>query len=392
MKRHETDKLDRMLSERLKKALGSDGPADWLDVRRRAGEAKTALYWSRRRVLLVAGVLVLAVGACAGSTGVIPWLNKEPKSVPFRPQILPICSPKNVQAKLYLQRQKASGNLTGSIVLANTGHTRCAVAGQAKVSLVGSAARATHWRVELPKDPSEPGPLFSPGRIQPQTELGMTPAVRRGGHSSVYLWWENWCGPGSGTDGFAGKPALKFEIPNGSKLVLPVYRLPGCSNSRKPSLLRVFGATPALPPMHWKTNLPLRAAIVGAQTTKRFRLQRGETFHYRVALTNTGTSPVRFGDCPSYGEDVSVPVKGDPKMMLPIIVNGYLLNCRPVKAIAPGKTVTFAIELPVPKNLGSVDAPKTSKFFPLDRGTLTWTLSTGSKRPPTATAPVRVDR
>ncbi|HEY5479683.1 MAG TPA: hypothetical protein VIJ84_08735, partial [Gaiellaceae bacterium] len=62
MKRQKTDSLDRQLSYRFKKALGDDGRADWLDVRERAGMSRTLWRWSRRRVLLVAGVLVLVVG------------------------------------------------------------------------------------------------------------------------------------------------------------------------------------------------------------------------------------------------------------------------------------------------------------------------------------------
>lgn len=372
MKKHgadKLDKLDRLLSERLTKALGDDKRADWLDVRERAGMTRTSWHWSPRRVLLLAGVLVLAVGACAGSTGVIPWMNKKPGPKAFV-HLLPICAPKSVDAKLYLNRQKTSGNLTGLIVLANTGRTRCAVTGQAKVSLVGPAARTAHWRIELPES------VFSPQRAQPQTELGMTSADRKGGASSVFLWWENWCGPGSGTNGYAGKPALKFEIANGSKFVLPVYKLPACSDVKKPSLLRVDRAASAPSPLYWKPSLPLRAEIVGIEKGAPFRLESGHVFRYRVALTNTNSSTYRFRDCPMYQERV---LQAGDHGAFPLAYAMYVLNCRSVGEIEAGKTVTFAMELPVPKTAYST------------KGVLTWVLAFDTKNPPTAKAPIAVE-
>lgn len=96
MKRHEIDDLDRLLSSRLKKAIGEDGQADWHDVSVRSGTSRTVWHWSRRRVLLVAGVLVLAVSAAGASNSLIPWVNEEAKpdpptlgeALPLRAQIV----------------------------------------------------------------------------------------------------------------------------------------------------------------------------------------------------------------------------------------------------------------------------------------------------------------
>src|SRR5450759_2655060 len=147
MKRQKTDGLDRRLSYRFKQALGDHGCADWLDVRERAGMGRTLWRWSQRRVLLVAGGLVLAVGAAGASTGIIPWLGNTPKPVP--PTVYPICKAKDVQVRLSLHGNHNSSGLSGSIALVNNGDKLCALEGQPKVSLVGSGADSARLAVEM---------------------------------------------------------------------------------------------------------------------------------------------------------------------------------------------------------------------------------------------------
>lgn len=72
----------------------------------------------------------------------------------------------------------------------------------------------------------------------------------------------------------------------------------------------------------------------------------GDNLRYTVTITNVGQSPVAFSDpCPSYHEDlypISAEVGPLPGKHL------YLLNCQPVRRIAAGASVTFAMILDVP--------------------------------------------
>jgi hypothetical protein len=65
----------------------------------------------------------------------------------------------------------------------------------------------------------------------------------------------------------------------------------------------------------------------------------GTTLHYTVRLRNAGIEPVAFpAECPVYGEWVPGFAK-----------DFYVLNCGPVRAIQPGQTEKFAMELSVPR-------------------------------------------
>lgn len=369
MKRQKSDNLDRMLSSRLKRALGDDRRADWFDVLERAGMSRTLWRWSRRRVLLVAGVLVLAAGAAGASTGLIPWLNEKPKLAP--PPKYPICGAKDVNAKIYLKRAEKDWGvppgLAGVVILVNKGEGDCALEGQPKISLVGRNAEGVRWQVELAEFV---GSVFSPnGVITGQTLLGRVfePAELR---SSIRFWWENWCGPGSGSDAYDGNLALRLEIANGSIIDLPVRRLPACNNSAKPSVLRFDRAkSVSIPP---GAALRLRAQIITDGTGKPLILKSGKVFHYRIALTNMSDRTFRFGDCPAYFEGAWR--EGNPNLP-PFAAERYVLNCRSMEAIDPGETVMFEMKLRV-----SEEAWNGAK------GELEWILAPDTKNPPTARA------
>jgi hypothetical protein len=411
--KQERDKLDRLLSSRLKRAVDTDGQGDWRGVCAQAGVNPALWHWSRRRVLLVAGAFVLAVGACAGGTGVIPWRSKVDRR-PL-PSYLPICTGDVVKAKLFLKRQPygPGRSLNGQIVLVNTGKPDCALKGQPEVSLVGKAARATRWRVILP--PS----VFAPKRLRYdgyRTAIGRafrtSDIIGLDAISSVAFHWSNWCGPGSGANGYSGKLALRFEVANGSTFLLPVRRLPGCSKPGGWSTLRFDrqGASPAsLVPL----EVPLRAEILGQKKGQRLLIRSGETFHYRVALTNTSARPFRFSSyanlygyrtCPVYFEYVldseGVIAYGD--FYEPAIVDGglpggpmYSLNCDSAKVMEPGETVVYEMEVTVKKgalkpiwekyrDLAKQGLPIPERVLDgttLGDGKLIWTLNLGYRRP-----------
>jgi len=391
MKRQKTDGLDRQLSYRFKQALGDDGRADWLDVRERAGLGRTLWRWSQRRVLLVAGVLVLAAGAAGASTGLIPWLNETPKQTP--PPKYPICGANDVGAKIFFQRHKQDpdipSGLSGTIILVNKGAGDCALEGQPKVSLVGVGASATKLRIELfpagenvvPAGVKTSDSVFSPDPKRNalgdfpgtgQTLLGRAyePVEQT---SRIHIWWQNWCGPSSGGDTSHGDLALRLEMANGSIVDLPVRQLPTCNSAAKPSVLRFGQAMAAsIPP---GAALPLRAQIVTDGTGNPLILKAGTVFHYEVALTNMSDRTFQFGDCPSYTEDASV------NNAAPLYWGAYVLNCRSLKAIDPGETVTFEMKLPVKSEYYG------QKIWDGAKGVLDWSLAElETKNPPRAQA------
>jgi len=340
-----------LLSERLNSAFKRPGQADWLDVRERAGVGRTMWRWSQRRVLLVAGGLVLAVGAAGASTGIIPWLGEAAKPVP--PTIYPICKASNVQAQLSLRRNHNSSGLSGSIALVNNGDKLCALEGQPKVSLVGSGADSARLAVEMFSPvANRPGPadsVFGSAK-DGQTLLGRD--FRPPSNSTVSFGWQNWCGRDS------TELALRVELPNGSKFTLPVTKLPGCDNSAKPSRIvfgRANGAPPPLGP-----NFPLRPKILADEDGQPLVLEQGKALHYRVALINTSSNPYSFRDgCPVYQQMASMQRPYDSphdsaNPAYPLVdtftVGQYVLNCDSVGVVEPGETVTFAMELPASKD------------------------------------------
>lgn len=342
MKRQKSDRLDRMLSSRLSKALGTDERGNWLEVRELAGMSRATWYRSRRRVLFVAGVLVLFVGACAGSTGVIPWRSSKPG-----PHLLPICKPSVLKAKMNLERgyPGTRRSVSGFIFFTNSGRSDCALIGQPKVSLIGGGASSVHWRALMPAS------VFSPRRISPHQTL--IARAKSGEYSTISFTWDNWCGPGSGTNGFAGKPALRFEVPNGSTFVLPVNRLPFCDRPGGWSTLR-FDPKGAEGALLVAPDPPLRAEILGRRLTIRI----GHPFRYRVALTNTSAHSFNLRTCPPYGEYLldsqGVIAYGEfyePPIVDAGLPNGptYVLNCNTTKVMKPGERVVFAMELNVNK-------------------------------------------
>jgi hypothetical protein len=375
MKRDEQDNFDQLLSSRLKKAIGEDGRADWLDVSVRAGTSKVLWHWSRRRVLLLGAVLVLAVGAAGASTVIIPWLKAEPAQTP--PPVYPICAANDVTGTLYLHKVPSSRpGLSGEITLLNKGEANCALQGDPKVSLLDDGVNVANLQVGLFPEVKS---VFTPdprkySYLAPQTLIGrVTEPLEQ--KSWIYLWWENWCGQNS------GKLDLRLEIPNGTTLELPVSKVPSCVDSAKPSLLKLDQAQGAhLPPA---PGLPLSAKIVVDGAGEPIQITVGEVLHYQVGLTNTGVSPYRFGDrCPIYSEAASSG-NDDLPTHFPFASGAFELNCRSVEAIEPGETVTFDMELAIPKDT-----------WQRGQGMLAWVLepgtNTGTKNPPTAKATIAV--
>jgi len=390
-KRNEIDDPIGALTLRLNAAFQRRSGADWLDVRRRARRLRPPLSWSRNRVLFVATVLVLAAGACAGSVGVIPWLNRHPATVKA-PPLAPPCRAKDLY--VHMDYSTSLNGLEGGVSLVNISRRACSLAGRPRLALVDPSVSEPRLLVEYtPPAPQSPGSISS---LQPLSLLRAIPPHRG---ASIGFSWRNWCGPGP------APRALELRLPGGERVVLsfsafrsPANGLPSLYNAISPRCYRErwqtglhFGSfypdwTPnsVISSYQLRSVLPLRTSVItkglptirkkwvgsifsnqpGAIKGRAFnfvRVKRGTPFRYRVALRNTGRRPFRFVKCPLYDE-----VIGNPDGR--IREETFVLNCDSVGAIAPGKLAFFAMELNVPK-----DAL-------LGKGFFAWTLMDGNRR------------
>ena len=395
MKRRRTDELDGLLSARLKKAVAGDGRVDWSDVCERAGVVDARAFWSRGRILVFASVLVLAVGACAGSTrvitGGIPWIDKKPakpKSTKLRSAV--VCPGADLRANLSLVGGPGPVAFAGQIDVKNVGRQYCLLPARPRVSFVGAAAQVTRWRIIRASNISGTDLPASPSRI----------VIDPGKRLRIQMQWWNWCGPGTGPTKTTGKPptGIQLGLYGAVKFTLPLHGItPRCNQSQSPSVLLVSAFEPPdrQPPMSEDvqsvqdlvpTNVQgLVPTIIAKGPTiqrkglnsyanglKGFIIHRGETFRYEVALKTTWGIPFRFSSCPSYVEALTNGGKFE-----------YILNCRPVWRIRPGRPVRFEMEFAVPRQAR------------LGWGILSWTLgpkTVGSPGQPEVEQAVYVER
>jgi hypothetical protein len=284
-------------------------------------------------------VLALAVApAAAASRPVVPWLDERPVKASAHPELAPSCRASDLHAHLFLQG--ATGSLVGGVELTNAGTTACSLLGRPGVAFTGAAAAASHWRVRtIARSPEPPDLLADPP--------GSLRALQPGKSASVSLFWSNWCGPGSEPAGASGTPpaGLELRLASGTGLVVPLARAPRCDAPQHPSTLSVAPFTPTARSLPTSSRLPLQVAILGPRPVtvkpglRAFRVRRGTVLRYTVSVTNTGDHPFRFAraSCPVYVE--SLP---------PGLPEAYVLNCRPVSAIAAHATALFAMRIRIP--------------------------------------------
>jgi hypothetical protein len=273
-------------------------------------------------------VLWAGVAAAAGQRPVVPWSSTRPVKASASPPLAPPCRARDLHAHLFLQG--ATGSLVGGVDLRNAGSSPCSLLGWPTVSFKGSAARVEKWRVtKLAASPVPPDVLADPP--------GSLRALQPGKSAGVSVFWSNWCGP--------LPDAIALGLAGGTTIALPVVHAPRCDAPPDPSLVSVGPFTPTprhLPP---SSRLPLRVTIVGSRPVRvkpglrAFLVHRGERFRFEVALRNTRKSTFRFArsSCPSYLEQLGARP-----------AQAYVLNCRPVGAVAPHATVRLEMQLTIP--------------------------------------------
>lgn len=302
---------------------------------------------------------VVARAVIAGAL-LIPWLDERPVTASPHPPLAAPCRAGQLRVQVFLQG--ATGSLVGGIRLRNASTSACALVGHPRISIVGSASHLSRWRVE--RIPASPQPLDviadPPGSLR---------ALAPGKSAAVTIYWSNWCG--ARPDGF------ELALAAGTRLLVPFAGAPRCDAAQYPSKLEVAPFAPATRQLPPSSRLALAAAIVGPRPVavkpglRAFRARRGRTLDYRVSLTNTGRRPYRFrgSSCPTYIESLA-----------PASPEAYVLNCRPVGAIAPGARVLFEMRIAVPANARHGNTG------------LTWQLAPKTYNAPFASAAVWVTR
>jgi hypothetical protein len=84
----------------------------------------------------------------------------------------------------------------------------------------------------------------------------------------------------------------------------------------------------------------------------------GSLLRFRVTLVNTSRRLVRLKPCPTYQEYVNI---------RHLYAKTFTLNCATVTSIQPGRSITYAMQIPIPDQTGSAklgwDIPKASLYF-----------------------------
>jgi len=333
--------------------MSAGAPALPLGLDPLIGEAKER---ARRRRLLVAGVLVLAAAGVVsgvlafgggGTSGEIPWLPTKPQLPAANPPLAPACTASQLGAILFLEG--ASMSFGGPISLVNRSSQPCSLLGRPKLSFAGATSR---WRETTgnrnPLSPTQFDPLAPP--------RGSLRALAPGEHVSVLLWWSNWCGAGAKPGGSLTQPpsAIVFTPPGGGQIRLTNiergYGLPVPMCNGGAGSLSILGAsrfTPFVPQGPPSSALPLRASIVSRPplvikgkhvSEPSLTARAGSWLSYTVVLTNRSKRLFHFGrTCPAYTEGFGMRQN-----------QAYVLNCRSVGPIAPGRSIRFAMRVRVP--------------------------------------------
>lgn len=308
----------------------------------------------RRRLIALAALLalgvaiggVLAFGSGRGS-GAVPWVPTRPQLGPANPPLAPACTASELAATAGLQGE--TGNLAGTIEIRNRSSRPCSLVGTPKLSFAGATSKWRQTRGQpgfFPSDPLAPPP-------------GSLRALAPGAWASVGLFWSNWCGRGSSDNGNSGlaPAALLLTAPGGGTIRLAQNRMGGGGRplgappcyAESGSTLSATRFTPVVPQGTLRSELPLRARMVADVSSLKgkakalqpaFSARRGAWLSYTVVLTNRSPRPFTFGrSCPVYTEQWGLAK-----------AQAFVLNCRPVGPIGPGRSVRFGMRIYVPRN------------------------------------------
>ena len=289
-----------------------------------------------RASLAIACVLLLAVaaGCSSGSKSSeadsgpppVPWISTKPPQVAERTPVTTPCRASDLRIS---GQVKFVPRLQGGIALVtirNAGRT-CRLTGRPHVTFVKKGGP-----VQVEKPIATTHANFPEATYPPSSLL----ALRRGESGALTVTWDNWCDPVVKGVPHVPPKAIRITLPAGrGNLDADYNAVPPCVDPNQPTTIGVSRFQPSLVRFagRWSDAF-LRASVPGQPLHAR----RGGPLRFRVLLTNASGTTVRFGRCPAYAAQL-VPAG---------TVQVYTLNCRAAHAIAPGGSLAFAIQVPVP--------------------------------------------
>lgn len=273
---------------------------------------------SRRAARVLAGAgaagLTLLAAACSSGSqpptprGAVPWTDEPAASAQLAQSSTPPAC--RVSALTLPQGQQDWGGawhgaVSGYFVIENAGSRACTLVAPSRVAALTRGGHRT----------------FDVGRL-----AGTAVVLDPGDHLQVQVSAPYDCGrPLEESTGFS------LALPTGV-LRVPHARMPVQCGGSLADFSGRDTATAAMPP-----TARLHARLDRVPTSA----GPGDALSYTVTLTNPTDQRISLDQCPSYEEGI----KGQPAS-----VHSYQLNCGAVHAIGPHRSVTFAMQLPLPEH------------------------------------------
>lgn len=271
----------------------------------------------------------------------VPWIATKPVSMLLpTPSPTPIppgtqaCQAGDLEAVFTGSNAATGGQLTGSIVFGNRTRIPCVLEGVPGIQLFDAHGRQIPLAVSGATDPPSRAVLIQPNTAEVQAQPD------RAGRAWVMIMWPTH-DPATGICSPAPPQGtvLGFQLPGGTgSLRVPI------DDPRNGATVAACGGSLSVTPFQAtaapETTLPPDPVhSLAIQLDVPHSVAAGATLHYTVRLRNSGVQAVAFpAECPVYGEWVPGFAK-----------DFFVLNCGPVGAIQPGQSVSFAMELTVPR-------------------------------------------
>lgn len=274
--------------------------------------------------------------------GVVPWIDAPPPpyqppattTPPAPPANARACSRHDVSAS-FDGHDGAGGHLIAYVRFRNVGGSTCLLAGYPSV---------------VAAQPGRPDVTATDGSFFPAGHAANMPP---GGVTMLGLETDAYCAarPGGGGGGHT-YDHISIALPGGGTVHLDVPR------STELDVTCGLHSTGFSDPHYPQPEPVYPLSVLRASLELPRTVQVGSVLRYTVALRNPTAHRVSLAPCPGFVEaaDTTTPDK-----------RTYALNCAPVGSIGAGRTVRFAMRLPVPPDstagpvrvLWSLQAPDT---------------------------------
>jgi hypothetical protein len=256
----------------------------------------------------------------------VPWAD-EPLAPYTAPQPAPVTYPTSAplcragQLRINPGRSgAAAGNLSSELIFVNTGAKTCLLRGSPQLTAVRNGKRVTLL--------ARPHDTFF-GDLDPSD-------LRPGGFTLLRIHTTDVC----------NKPAQHLT---GVQVVLPNEQLVDAPASIKLDDSCGLGVSDFGVPRRYKqqTAGPGTPGTLKATLDLPASAKSATTLDYTVTLANPTDTTVKLTPCPGYTQGAFA--QGYALRL------SYRLNCKTVRTIAPGKSVTYAMQLDLPQTKRDVD-------------------------------------